>query len=173
MWWIILKWENTDNPRGENEELLDSMWLGAFEGVSQEFLQQIAGKPDWNSIRKCKWDNIAPLWIAKMPWQEIRTISALLHFAKAEMHKHQEEMQCCDPTLRTAEGTTKRSRNHHKEIQESWILRTKFAWIYDLPRVLLEPFVHQSSAIKSSKEQLVCEQTHLSGMVHQRSSASH
>lgn len=83
MWWIIPKWENTDNPRRENKELLDSMELEAFEDVPQEFFQQIVGKTDWNSIRKCKWDNTAPQWIAKIPWKEIRTISALLHLAKS------------------------------------------------------------------------------------------
>lgn len=105
MWWIILKWENTDNPRRENEELSDSMWIGAFEGVPQEFLQQIVGKTDWNSIRKCKWDNIAPLWIAKIPWQEIRTIYALLHLANPGMHKHHGERERRDPAFRAARNS--------------------------------------------------------------------
>lgn len=86
MWWIILKWENTDSPRRENEELLDSMGLELSEDVAREFFQKIVGRADWNSIRKCKWDNTAPQWVAKISWKEIRAISALLHLTKKCMH---------------------------------------------------------------------------------------
>lgn len=135
MWWIILKRENTDKARRENKELSDRLWLGEFEGVPQEFLQQIVGKPDWNSIRKCKCDKIAPLWIAKIPWQEIRTICALVHLAKAGMHKCSTRT-CNDPASREqpseAELTLRKynSAEYWEPNLHRFMIWLRFYWSY-------------------------------------------
>lgn len=164
MWWIILKWENTDNPGRENEELSDSMWLGALEGVPQEILQQIVGKPDWNSIRKCKWDNTAPLWIAKIPLagnQDYLCTAAPCKGRDAQIPAGNAALWPCNQEEQKSPPVKKYNSPEYWEPNlHGFMICLGFYWSHLYSRA-----VPLTGAIG--------EQTHLSGMVHQRSSASH